>query len=73
MQKASRDLLSDNGISGRFPGFHTALDHFNIEIPVIYQFYRLTGGTGLLRSGTVKNDLLAFSKSGQLRQKLRKR
>jgi hypothetical protein len=66
-QKSVNGLLLNHGISGLFPGFHTALDHLYVGVPIICQFCRLTDGTGLLRSGTVKNHLLAFGKSGQSR------
>jgi hypothetical protein len=59
------------GISGCFPGFHAALNDLGVAVAIVIQFFRQTGGTGLLRSGAIKKYLLSFGESGQSRAEFR--
>jgi len=62
---ANGAILLQDRKPGLFPGFHAASDYGYAGVPIFDQFFRLTGGAGLLRSGAVKNDLLSFGKGRQ--------
>ena len=56
------DILLHNRKSGFLPGCHPSFQDSHLGVAIMYAFFRLTGGTGLGGSGTVKNDLLILGK-----------
>ncbi len=48
--------------TGFLPTINTATQHDGITETIVETFFRLTGGTCLPGSGTIKNDLLRFRK-----------